>query len=195
MTLRIAAVSSLCFLLLASCARPNRVSRGTLQKLTTAGEPFVLVFGSLSTPDGALGNPVIRFVHQAGRSAPEYLLRARAISGGKRFYAVLHTPPELPFIDEFYAEVGSAETGFDKISYVRLNRGEAPLAMYVGEIRMTPARDRAAQGQTITVNIRDDFEDAARELKRLYPRFRGTITKTALLRNPAPPSAPPGRVR
>jgi hypothetical protein len=186
----------LCLYLIAltSCAHPNRVSRGTLQRLTKSRDAFVLVFGSVSTPKGILDRPAIRFVHQANRSAPEYLLYSLVISSGDRFYAVLKVPSELPYLDEFYAEVGSADTGFDRIDYVRLRRGDAPLAMYVGEIRMSPAQTRTAQGQKIVVSINDDFNNAVQELKRLYPRFDGTIAKAALLRNPVPMPTPPRRV-
>jgi hypothetical protein len=67
--------------------------------------------------------------------------------------------------------------------------------MYVGEIRMSPAQNRTAQGQSIVVNLRDDFQNAENELKQLYPRFEGSIVEAALLRNPAPMTIAPGRIR
>jgi len=143
------------------------------------GTPFVLVFGSLSTAQGAIAQPTIRFVHQASRTAPEYLLRSLTITNGERFYAILQRPMAAdytpPYLDEFYIEVGSPGTGFDRIDYVRLRQTEEPQAMYVGEIEMSPAPQRTVQGQALTVRVRDDYANAARELKRLYPRFQGTV--------------------
>lgn len=69
----------------------------------------------------------------------------------------------MPYLDQFYAEVGSAETGFDKIAFVRLYKGDGPVAMYFGEVLMQPAQVRNAQGQ-----------------RRLYPHFDGKITKMGL---------------
>jgi hypothetical protein len=178
-----------------SCAHPNRVSRGALQRLAKNHEPYVLVFGSVLTPPGTIAHPEIRFLYPASRSAPESMLWSLIISSGDRFYAVLQTPQALPQLDEFIAEVGSADTGFDKIDYVRLQKRDQPLAMYVGEIAMSPAENRTARGQTIVVNIRDDFQNAEQELKRLYPSFAGTIAKAALLRNPVPMAKPPERTR
>ena len=180
---------------LASCAHPNRVSRRTLDRLARMHEPFVLVFGSVSTPKGVLTRPEIRFVHQADRKAPEHLLWSLVVSNGDRFYAVLRTPEGLPYLDEFYTQVGTASTGFDKVLYVRLHKGDAPLAMYVGEIEVAPAQNRTAQGQTTAVNIRDEYASAATELKRLYPHFAGAIAKAPLLRDPVPVAAPTQRVR
>jgi hypothetical protein len=171
------------------------VSRRALQQLTKHHQPFVLVFGSLSTPTGTLAHPAIRFVHQVNRSSQEYVLWSLAISSGDRFYAVLQPPAGLPYLDEFYVEVGDANTGFDRIIYIRLQQSEAPQAMYVGEIRMSPAQNRTAQGQSIVVNLRDDFQNAENELKQLYPRFEGSIVEAALLRNPAPMTIAPGRIR
>ncbi|HWD99801.1 MAG TPA: hypothetical protein VG345_12215 [Bryobacteraceae bacterium] len=180
---------------LMSCAHPRRVSRRSVRRLAKEHKPFVLVFGSLSTTTPEVAHPVIRFVHQTTRSAPEYLLWSLTISSGDRFYAVLQAPPQLANLDEFYAEVGDGSSSFDRIDYVRLRKGEAPLAMYVGEIRVSPARNRSAQGEKIAVNVGDDFESAAKELKRLYPDFEGPVVKTPLLRNPRRQAAPPERVR
>lgn len=166
---------------LTSCAHPNRISRGALRRLTNNGASLVLVFGSLSTSQGAIPQPTIRFVRQEKRTAPEYLLRSLTITNGERFYAVLSKPIAadytLPYLDEFYIEVGSPATGFDRIDYVRLRNTEEPQAMYVGEIEMIPAPQRTAQGQAITVRVRDDYANATQELKRLYPRFQGTAGK------------------
>jgi hypothetical protein len=101
----------------------------------------------------------------------------------------------MSYLDTFYAEVGYADTAFDKITFVRLHEGDTPLAMYFGEIQMRPAQNRSAQGQTVVVNIRDDFQNAERELRRLYPRFSGTIAKAGFLRSPVPAPTPPERVR
>ena len=177
----------------ASCAHPNRISRGELRRLTKAHDPFVLVFGSVSTTPGTLAHPVIKFVHQKDRKAPEYLLWSLKVTSGDRFYAVLRRPPELPFLDEFDTEVGSDESGFDRVLFVRLHQGDAPLAMYIGAMEISPAQNRTAQSQKVAVSIHDDFENAARELKRLYPAFQGTVTKAAVMRNLAPLPAPPER--
>ncbi len=184
-----------CLLGAFSCAHHNRVSGRALQGLTKNHEQFVLVFGSLSVAKGTLDHPAIHFLHQSGPSAPEYMLQSLTIDSGDRFYAILRKPPELPALDEFIAEVGSAAAGFDKITYVRLSPTAAPLAMYVGEIRVTPADSRTAQGQKVVVKTSDDFDNAVLELKRLYPHFDGTISKVALLRNPTPAAAPPERLR
>lgn len=178
-----------------SCAHPNRISARALRRLTKNGESFVLVFGSVSTPPGTLARPTIRFVHQADRSAPECLLWSLIVSSGDRFYAVLQAPHGMSYLDTFYAEIGSADTAFDRITFVRMAEGDAPLAMYFGEIQMRPAQIRSAQGQIVVVNIRDDFSNAQRELKRLYPGFEGTIARAGFLRSPAPASTPPERVR
>jgi len=177
----------------ASCAHPNRVSRGELRRLTKAHDPFILVFGSVETTPGTLAHPVIKFVHQKNRAAPEYQLWSLKITSGDRFYAVLRRPPELSFLDEFDTEVGSDESGFDKVLFVRLHRGDAPLAMYIGAISISPAENRTAQSQKVMVSIHDDFESAAQELKRLYPGFQGTVIKAAVMRNLAPLPAPPER--
>jgi hypothetical protein len=178
-----------------SCAHHNRVSGRALQGLTKNHEQFVLVFGSLSVSKGTLDHPAIHFLHQSNPSAPEYMLQSLTIESGDRFYAVLRKPRELQSLDEFTAEVGNAGTGFDKITYVRLSPSAAPLAMYVGEIRVSPADSRTAQGQKVVVKTNDDFENAVLELKRLYPHFDGTISKVALLRNLSPAAAPPERIR
>ncbi len=147
----------------------------------------MLVFGSLSTTTETLAIPTIRFSHQAGRSAPVYLLRSLTITSGDRFYAILQKPATpsytLPYLDEFYIEVGSAATGFDRITYIRLHPAETPMAMYVGEMQVTAASSRTTPGQKVVVNVRDDFQNAALELKRLYPRFQGTIVTAPELRN------------
>jgi len=184
-----------------SCVHPNRISRGILRRLTQRGESFVLVFGSVSTTKGTLAFPTIRFSRQADRSSPEYPLKSLTITSGERFYAVLQGPKEasytLPYLDEFYISVGSANSGFDRINYVRLSEPEAPVAIYVGEIEMSPAPSRTTQGPGITVDVRDDFQNASRELKRLYPRFEGTIVRAVGLRNPAVPAPvpQPNRIR
>jgi hypothetical protein len=160
-----------------SCAHLNRVSRGALDRLTRNGDQFVLVFGSLSTPGGKLDRPAIRFVHPDDSGAPDALLWSTTISTGQRFYAVLHAPGAAKYLDAFYVEVGSELSGFDRILYTRMREGQEPLAMYAGEIEVRPAADRGAQGQKVVVDTRDDFRNAERELRRLYPRFDGAILK------------------
>jgi hypothetical protein len=184
-------ILALSILALASCARPNRVSRGLLRQLARKHEPYVLVFGSLSIPVDSTAHPTIRFVHQLNRAAPEYLLREVAVAGNHRFYAILNKPAALAVLDEFEASVGSANTAWDKITYVRLHPGDGPLAFYIGEIDVTPPPARNVPGQTMTVAIRDDFQNAAQELRRLYPEFAGAIIKAPLLRAPVPVPAPP----
>jgi hypothetical protein len=185
---RILSVLVLAFLALTSCAHPNRISRSALRRLTNNGAPFVLVFGSLTTIEGAIPQPTIRFVRQENRTAPVYLLRSLAITNGGRFYAILPKPraPEytLTYLDEFYIEVGSAATGFDRIDYVRLRKTDEPQAMYVGEIEMVPAPQRTTQGQALTVRVRDDYANATQELKRLYPRFQGTAGRAVGVASP-----------
>jgi hypothetical protein len=184
-------VLALSILALGSCARPNRVSRGLLRQLARKHEPYVLVFGSLSMPVDSTAHPTIRFVHQFNRSAPEYVLQEVTVAGNHRFYAILNKPAALAVLDEFEASVGSANNAWDKITYVRLHPGDGPLAFYVGEITVTPPPARNVPGQTMTVAIRDDFQNAAQELRRLYPEFAGEITKAPLLRAPVPVPAPP----
>jgi hypothetical protein len=182
---------ALSILALGSCARPNRVSRGLLRQLARKHEPYVLVFGSLSMPVDSTAHPTIRFVHQFNRSAPEYVLQEVTVAGNHRFYAILNKPAALAVLDEFEASVGSANNAWDKITYVRLHPGDGPLAFYVGEITVTPPPARNVPGQMMTVAIRDDFQNAAQELGRLYPEFAGEITKAPLLRAPVPVPAPP----
>jgi hypothetical protein len=159
-----------------SCAHLNRVSGGALNRLTRNGEQFVLVFGSLSTPGGNLDRPAIRFIHPDSSGAPDALLWSTAIATGQRFYAVLHAP-NAKYLDAFYLEAGSEMSGFDRIIYAHMREGQEPLAMYVGEIEVRPASDRSAQGQKVVVEARDDFGNAERELRRLYPHFDGAIRK------------------
>jgi hypothetical protein len=185
----------LCLIAMTACVHHNRVSRRDIQRLTTNHEKFVLVFGSISTPSGTLEHPAIQFLHQASMSDPRYVLRSMTITSGDRFYAVLRRPEGLASLDEFIVEVGTPEIGFDRITYVRLQEGAAPLAMYVGEMRMNPADSRTAQGQKVFVTTVDDFHNATQELKRLYPEFKGNIEKVALLRNLSPPTTPLERVR
>ena len=194
MTSRAILVLCICLALaVIACAHPNRVSPRVLQRLTKKGEGFLLVFGAVSTPKGVLERPTIRFVYGGSRSVPERILWSLQIASGGRFYAVLKAPPDVSRLDEFYAEVGTADSGFDKILYVRLQPGKEPSAMYVGDILVTPAQNRSAKGQKIETTTRDDFENALRELKRLYPRFDGAIVKAPLLRHPLPAPTPPSR--
>lgn len=188
-------ILGLCLIALTGCVHQNRISRKDVQHLTTSGEQFVLVFGSISTPKGTLEHPAIHFLHQTSMTAPQYLLRSLTITSGDRFYAVLRKPEGLANLDEFVVEVGTPEIGFDRITFVRLQETAAPSAMYVGEIRMSPADSRTAQGQKVVVTTRDDFPNATQELKRLYPDFKGNIAKVALLRNLSPPTAPLERIR
>lgn len=188
-------VLALGILALGSCAHPHRVSRGLLRQLARKHEPYVLVFGSLSMPEDSTMHPSIRFVHQTDRAAPEYLLRQVPVAGNHRFYAILNKPAALAALDEFEAAVGSADTDWDKITYVRLHPGGGPLAFYVGEIAVTPPPARNVPGQTMTVAIRDDFQNAKQELRRRYPEFTGAITKAPLLRAPVPVPAPPPRIK
>jgi len=58
--------------------------------------------------------------------------------------------------------------------------------MYVGEVEVRPALNRTAQGQKVVVETRDDFQNAQRELRRLYPDFDGAIISTARARSSAP---------
>ena len=95
---------AICFAVLTSCAHPHRVSRGTVNRLTKSREAFVLVFGSVLA-ERLSARPVIRLIHQADKSAPEYLLHEMAISRGAWFYAVLKAPAALERIDHFEAEV------------------------------------------------------------------------------------------
>ena len=188
------AVALLCALFLCSCGHPYRVSRGAMNKLIRQQKSFVVVFGSLAMEQDAAVAPTIRFVHQATRTAPVYVLHSITISSGDRFYAILQAPAALARLDEFYSEVGDG-AAYDRIAYVRLPQSDEPHALYVGEIRVTPAQDRTARGQTLAVNIRDDYENAGRELHRLYPRVSGSMAKMPLLRAPVPMPAPPPRVK
>ena len=165
-----------------SCAHVNRVSGSALARLARNGDQFVLVFGSLSTPAGQLDRPALRFLHPGVSGTPDDLLWSTTISTGQRFYAVLNAPPSAKYLDAFNVEVGSEMAGFDRIIYARMREGHEPetrepVAMYVGEIEVRPAQDRAAQGQKVVVESRDDFSNAERELRRLYPRFTGAVLK------------------
>jgi len=182
------------FMALASCAHPNRVSRGVLRQLARRHDAYVLVFGSLTVSGPAPARPAVRFVHQSNRAAPEYLLQEITVAANHRFYAILKKPVELAVLDEFEAAVGSGGTAWDKITYVRLHPGDGPIAFYVGEIAVSPPAMRDVTGQTMTVAIRDDFEYAARKFRSLYPEFGGAVVKAPLLRAPVPVGAP-ARVR
>lgn len=173
-------------MLLGSCHHANRVSSSTLQRLKEKNTPFTLVFGSLSTDSGRLAHPTIRVVRQLDRTSPEYVLWSWSVTSGGRFFAVLRAPRDLPYLDEFYVEVGDPALGFDRVLFVRLPKGDPPSGMYVGDMHISPATNRTAQGQPVNVEVHDDFDAAAKELKRLYPRFDAPVGKAALFRNPVP---------
>ena len=184
----------LCLGIAGSCAHPNRVSRGTVNRLTKNHEAFVLVFGSMLPAQGANVEPVIRFVHQLNKTAPNYILHEMKVTNGDRFYAILKPPPDLKRVDQFETEVSWAQ-GYDKINFVRVARQRGAMAMYLGEIQMTLAEHRDASGRgTVAVTARDDFQNATTELRRLYPRFDGEIIKVPLPRSLVPAAAPPKRV-
>jgi hypothetical protein len=168
-----------------SCAHVNRVSGGALNRRTRNGEQFVLVFGSLSTSGGNIDRPALRFLHPDSSGTPDALLWSTTVATGQRFYAVLHAPG-AKYLDAFNVEAGSETSGFDRIIYAHMHEGQEPLAMYVGEIEVKPAPDRSAQGQQVVVDARDDFGNAERELRRLYPRFDGPILKMPAARSAAP---------
>lgn len=168
-----------CLLVLASCAHPNRASQRAVRKLQARGAPFVLVFGSLATPTGRPANPTIRFVYQTDRSHPEYLLASLTLANDRRFHAILRPPQVAAYLDHLYIEVGSEETGFDRILYVHLSKQDAPIGMYVGELQIAPAEHRNLQGEKVTLSVVNKFDDATKELKRLYPHFDGTLDNEA----------------
>ena len=105
---------------------------------------------------------------------------------GERFYAVLNAPAPAEYLDAVYVEVGSEAAGFDRIIYANLREGQEPLALYVGEIEVSPASDRNARGQKVVVETRDDFQSAQRELRRLYLRFDGEVLRMIPTRGAAP---------
>ena len=146
-----------------SCAHSVRVSRGALDRLSQNGDHFVLVFGSLSTPAGNLDRPAIRFFHPENGARPDALLWTTTIASGQRFYAVLHAPGGAEYLDQFFVEAGSEIAGFDRILWTHLRKDQEPLAMYVGEIEVRPALNRAAQGQKVVVETRDDMQNAQRD--------------------------------
>ena len=170
-----------------SCTRSTRVSSRALERLRRGSEHFVLVFGSLSIPEGKLDHPTIRFVHPGDSRMPDTLLWATTIATGERFYAVLHPPAGSDYLDAVHVEVGDEVSGFDRIIYAHMRPGEEPLAMYVGEIEVRPAPDRKAQGQKVVAETRDDFQNAQQELHRLYPHFDAPIVSTIAVHSPGPP--------
>jgi hypothetical protein len=174
-------------LLITACAHPNRASQRAVRQLTSRGAPFVLVFGSLTTPTGRPAKPTIRFVYQTDRAHPQYLLAALTLSNDRRFHAILRPPNGAAYLDHLDIEVGSETTGFDRILYVHLPKQGVPVAMYIGELRIAPAQNRNAQGEKVVVSVVDNFGDATKELKRLYPHFEGTFDNEA--RRPGTPSA------
>ena len=183
----------LSLILLTSCAHPYRISRGNLDRLISSRQPFVLVFGSLAATADTPGAPTLRFSHAASKLGPEFPLKNLEIAHGGAFFAVLQPPKNLPYVDEFYVEVGNAEAGFDKIVFLRVRQAEGPQAMYLGEITMSNARGENIRGHMLKVDVRDEFQNATRELKRQYPRFSGPIGKGLAVRS-APTSPPPPRV-
>src|SRR5579885_2765462 len=174
-------------LVITACSHANRASQRAVRRLTSRGAPFVLAFGSLATPTGRPGKPTVRFVYQADRSKPEYLLAALTLPNDRRFHAILRPPNGVAYLDHLYIEVGSDATGFDRILYVHLRKQEVPIAMYVGELRTAPAQNRNLQGEKVTVSVLDNFAEATKELKRLYPQFQGMLDNEA--RRPVTPSA------
>ena len=177
-------------------AHPYRISQRQLKKLVRGQPNFVLVFGSVTTlqggrdvtREGARVGAGIRFVHKDPSS--EDTLADVSISSGERFYAVLLPPAGAEYIDHFDAEVRWGDPAYDKVTYIRL-REKGPFAMYIGEIRLSvseaSAPGRTSPKQTLSVMVRDDFERATSELRRLYPRFTGQVRKSPLLRASGPP--------
>ena len=141
---------------------------------------------------GASVRPVIRFVHQLNKNAPNYVLHEIKITNGDRFYAILKPPAELKNVDQFETEVNWGQ-GYDKINFVRVAQKRGAVAMYLGEIQMTLAERRDGPGRGLAVTARDDFQNATKEFRRLYPGFDGEVVKAPLMRNPVPVSAPPNR--
>ena len=181
--------AGLAVLLLAGCHHANRVSPSRLERLRKNNTPFTLVFGTLSGDAGQLAHPTIRVVRQPTPASPESVLWSWSVNSSGRFFAVLQAPPDLPYLDEFYVEAGDPAVGFDRVLFIRLRKGDPPTGMYVGDLHISPAPDRTIQGQTVKVEVLDDFDAAARELKRLYPRFDSPVIKAGLFRNNRPPVA------
>jgi len=111
------------------------------------------------------------------------------ITSGDRFYAVLRAPGPGTWLDHFDAEVRWADATYEKVTYLKLAERKKPIAVYIGEIDISAAFTRVR-----SVTVRDDFETAARELKRLYPKFTGEVQRSPLLRRP-PPAPAPARAR
>ena len=177
-----------------SCAHPNRVSRATVNRLTKSHEGFVLVYGSLLPAQGASHKPVLRFVHQVNKSAPNYILHQMTVTKTDRFYAILKPPVELKRVDQFETEVSWGQ-GYDKINFVRVAEQRGGTAIYLGEIQMMPAERRDAPGRGIAVTVRDDFDAVTREFRQLYPGFDGKIIKGPMGRSQQPAADPPKRVK
>ena len=176
-------------LLLTACAPRYRVSRGSLGLLLKKGEPFVLVFGSLSRSSDVEGVPTIRFSHPATKSQLEKL----EIPRGGKFSAVLRAPDPSRPLDEFYVEVGSANAGFDRIVFTRVSHGERPQALYLGEIAMSAAIGRDIRSHMLRVTVHDQLETATRDLRREYPRFSGPVGKAIAVRSTGATSPAPER--
>lgn len=151
------------------------------------------MFGSMLPAQGAGAKPLIRFVHQMNLTAPMYVLHEMKVDTGGRFYAILQRPAQLERVDLFETEVNWGP-GYDKINFTRVAPTDRPVGIYLGEIQMTLAERRDAPGKGLMVSARDDFETAAKDFRRRYPRFDGTLVKGPMMRNPIPLSDAPKRI-
>jgi hypothetical protein len=177
-----------------SCAHPNRVSRANVNRLTKSHKEFVLVYGSLLPAQGASHKPVLRFVHQANKTAPNYILHEMMVTKTDRFYALLKPPAELKRIDQFETEVSWGQ-GYDKINFVRVEQQTGGTAIYLGEIQMTLAEARNAPGRGLVVTVGDNFDAVTMEFRQRYPEFDGKIIKGLMGRSSLRLVDPPKRTK
>jgi hypothetical protein len=200
---RITAVVCLCILSACAGAGSRRISRRQLNQLAKRGDAFVMVFGSVKTREGdrdvtKLGKTAgaaIRFTH--GERSSESVLQEIPISSGDRFYAVLKPPERAAYLDHFEAEVRWMNPAYDKLTYIRLPGHSNAFAMYMGEIEIQVARPpggtRTSPKQILNVKVGDEFDRAAQELKRLYPKFTGELVRSPALHSLHPLSSAPPR--
>lgn len=186
---RTAALVCICLLSACTATHPRRISRKQLNQLTKRGDHEV-------TKLGKAAGAAIRFTH--GERSSESVLQEIPISSGDRFYAVLRAPALAPYLDHFDTEVRWMDPDYDKVTHIRLAGRPNAFAMYVGEIEIQVAQAagpaRTSPKQILSVKVSDDFDHAAQELQRLYPKFGGELVRSPALRSLQPlPSAPPRR--
>lgn len=150
----------------------------------------MLVFGSVQAREGTRdltgqrqgAGTAIRFLWKEAPGTPGQVLSEVPLRSRDRFYAVLTPLDPARRVEHLEAQVRWFDPAYDSFLYLRLPKGDAPLAIYVGEVELTVAaadEGRRSRQRILSVRVRDEFQAARPELARLYPRFGGEVLNRA----------------